>query len=344
MKKILFAFVAALAMCSCNVDNTTVIQFFNIADGSVSRTEVFEFDSEGALISPTSQLISFKKNDQLRIYTYDRHKDIYGDKGYMEEWSEVFYFDNENRLVKFESQPDNKEYFISYEDGVVKAVFSNVKCNYVVYTKEDDEFSMASSTKSESDFERQMFTTKYLTTPIMYESVYYAYCMADRLNMRQRSYAPDVNLNKEPVLQTITYGTCLQVLSDVDVNGWMQIRDTTTGLVGFVKTDYVVSEKDYLRFQSAATPMLLNQMTQSRDRIVLMKYLKRHGMIGMYANTYDSTWTKYFGDSKNYSVFPLTYVRVLNNNEKSWAWRYRYVINDSETKEISFSNKEDKFY
>lgn len=344
MKKILLAFVAALILSSCGTDKVAEIQFYNISDGSVSRTEVFEFDDEGVLVSPTSQLISFKKNDLLRIYTFDRHKDVYGDNGYMEEWYEVFYFDNENRLVKFESQPDNKEYFISYEDGVAKAVFSNVKCNYMVYTKDGDKFSMASATRDESDFERQRFATQYLTSPVMYESVYYAYCMADRLNMRQRAYAPTVNLAKEPVLQTITYGACLQVLSDADANGWMQIRDTTTGQVGFVMNDYVVSEKDYLRFQSAATPALLDQMTQSRDRIVLMKYLKRHGMIGMHANTYDATWTKYFGDSKNYSIFPLTYVKVLNNYETSSMWRYRYVINDSEVKVISFSNIEDKFY
>lgn len=326
MKKILMLCAVVFALCSCGGNKSVSVQLSNPVDGSAPRVIVFEFDGDGNLVAPQDQLVAFKKNSKLRVYTYDRHKDIYCGRGYKDENTETFYFDENNRLLKYEVTPDNKEYFIVYEDGVTKAYYSDAMSNYLLYTNEKGVTTKQFCTRDDSEAERYKFNYQNMPDPLRYVSENFAYCMANKLNMRQQSYDVNADLSKEPVLESIVYGNRLQVLSDADKNGWMQVRNTATNRVGFVMTDYVVPEKDYLRFQSAVTPALLKQMTQSRDRIVLIKYLKRNGMIGTHADTYNPSWTKYFGDAGNYDRLRLSYVVVLNNGEYSYAWKYKYGI------------------
>ncbi len=343
MKKILMLCAVVMALCSCGGNKSVSVQLSSPVDGTAPRVVVFEFDGEGNLVAPLEQLVAFKKNSKLRVYTYDRHKDVYSDRGYKGEVTETFYFDGENRLVKYEATPDNKEYFILYEGGVTKAVYSDVKSNYLIYTHEKGATTKQFCTRDMSENERYKFNYQNMPEPLMYMSENYAYCMANKLNMRQRSYDNSVDLSKEPVLESIVYGDCLQVLSDADQNGWMQVRNLSSGRVGFVMTDYVVPEKDYLRFQSAVTPALLKQMTQSRDRIVLIKYLKRNGMIGTHADTYNTNWVKYFGDGSNYTPLRLTSVKVISNDEWDYEWIYRYGIEGARPVVVNFNQFDDNF-
>lgn len=342
MKKILMLCAVVFALCSCGGNKSVSVQLSNPVDGSAPRVIVFEFDGDGNLVAPQDQLVAFKKNSKLRIYTYDRHKDIYCEHGYKGEYTETFYFDEGNRLVKYEVTPDNKEYFIVYEDGVTKAYYSDAMSNYLLYSNEKGATTKQFCTRDDVEAERYKFNYQNMPDLPRYESENFAYCMANKLNMRQRSYDYGVDLSKEPVLESIVYGNCLQVLSDADKNGWMQVRNTATNRVGFVMTDYVVPEKDYLRFQSAVTPVLLKQMTQSRDRIVLIKYLKRNGMIGTHADTYNPSWTKYFGDSSNYDRLRLSSVKVISNYEYDLIWSYRYGVEGGSSIRVNYHQYDDE--
>lgn len=344
MKKILMLCAVVMALCSCGGNKSVSVQLSAPVDGTAPRVVVFEFDGEGNLVAPLEQLVAFKKNSKLRVYTFDRHKDVYSGRGYKDEYTETFYFDGENRLVKYEATPDNKEYFIVYGDGgVIKAYYSDAMSNYLLYTNEKGATTKQFCTRDDSEAERYKFNYQNMPDPLRYVSENFAYCMADKLNMRQQAYEANADLSKEPVLESIVYGNRLQVLSDADKNGWMQVRNLSSGRVGFVMTDYVVPEKDYLRFQSAVTPALLKQMTQSRDRIVLIKYLKRNGMIGNHADTYNPSWTKYFGDGSNYDRLSLSYVKVISNGEWSYYWKYRYGIEGGSPIIVTFCQYEDTF-
>ena len=350
MKKILFALVVALAMCSCLSDftkRTVEVTLSNPQDGSAPRVVTFEFDADGELVAPLAQLVSTKKNSCLRVYTYDRHMDKKGDKGYKEEVVEVFYFDNDNKLVKYEYSPDKKEYFISYDKGEITAIYSDARSNYLRYTHKGGVTTKTLCTRDDSEVERYKFTHQNMPEPLRYTSENYAYCMANKLNMRQRSYSNMTDLSKEPVVESINYGDCLVILSDADEYGWMQVR-SQSGRQGFVMCDYVVKHKDYLRFQSVATPEVLKKLTQSRDRIVMLKYLKRNGLIGRYANQNDADWQKYFGDNANgnYEVLNLSSVKVVNNDEYDYVWSYRYGVQEGRKtvwKSVFYYQYEDSF-